>query len=632
MSSIHLRYLLPALIFSFGIVIAVISYLGTIGPAIDRIEHQREKELRDKLIQMQGVLETFTDDQDVANKQRFISSYGSDERLEVLFLADAEGTIMAATRFRDIGEKWQNLTFEIDATHQQSVAENRTTSVHLSSDRSRIIGMTSVCYDLSGSSELRTNMCDFLYQVEDISADKSSFLVSLRRQTGWAMVGLVLASLGVLFVLNRMLTRPVEKLVSVTQDIIEGHTTSRTGIKSKDELGQIAHAIDAMLDQLTSAQLRLERSEARLLHHIENTPLAAISWDENFRCLEWNKAAEKIFGYSAEESIGKHASELIVPENIKNQVNDVYQQLINQEGGSQNTNENVTKSGNKIICEWYNTPILDENGQVMGITSLALDITDRMNVEAHLIQSSKLASLGEMATGIAHELNQPLNIIRMATETLNEMMNDEEIAPVDIQQKLERIENQIERAAAIVNHMRMFGRGATDNKELISVVEVVNNATHFVQEQYRVNDIDLIVEAPDSCPFVHGNLIQLEQVILNLLSNAQDSIEKKRRQDSSAYSKGRISIRVEVDWESNFIKISIHDTGTGIPQELISRIFEPFFTTKEIGKGTGIGLSISYGIIDKMDGTLSARNTNEGAEFCIFLPTVERQVPLVEAI
>ncbi len=121
---------------------------------------------------------------------------------------------------------------------------------------------------------------------------------------------------------------------------------------------------------------KLVASEARLSHHIENTPLAAISWDENFCCTEWNKAAENIFGYSVNEALGRHAAELVVPYAIRSEINIIYRSLLNQTGGTKNTNDNITKSGNVITCNWYNTPVLDENGKPVGVTSLVQDITE----------------------------------------------------------------------------------------------------------------------------------------------------------------------------------------------------------------------------------------------------------------
>jgi signal transduction histidine kinase len=238
---------------------------------------------------------------------------------------------------------------------------------------------------------------------------------------------------------------------------------------------------------------------------------------------------------------------------------------------------------------------------------------ERKEASGQIIQASKLATLGEMATSVAHELNQPLNVIRMAAGNSRRMISKGTATCEYLNAKLERIEEQTARAAVIIDHMRVFGREAKEEVEPIAPRVVVTNALDLMAEQLRLAGIEIVTEFSKDCPAILGHSIQMEQVILNLLTNALDAMAK------SAGDK-KITLRVFADDKG--VHITAEDTGGGIPEDALPRIFEPFFTTKEMGKGTGLGLSVSYGIINDMNGTLVADNIDGGARFTITLPRV----------
>jgi C4-dicarboxylate-specific signal transduction histidine kinase len=236
---------------------------------------------------------------------------------------------------------------------------------------------------------------------------------------------------------------------------------------------------------------------------------------------------------------------------------------------------------------------------------------ERRDAANQMIQSSKLATLGEMATSVAHELNQPLNVIRMAAGNSRRKMSKGTANPAYLNDKLERIEEQTARAAAIIDHMRMFGREAKEHPESIDPRKVVMEALDLMGEQLRLAGIDIVTELPERCSLILGHTIQLEQVILNLLTNARDAVAERE-------SEAKIILRVFEDDQG--VHIIAEDTGEGIPEDVLPRIFEPFYTTKEMGKGTGLGLSVSYGIVRDMDGAIRAENIENGARFTITLP------------
>ena len=276
----------------------------------------------------------------------------------------------------------------------------------------------------------------------------------------------------------------------------------------------------------------------------------------------------------------------------------------------------------RIVHEQGEVTFADD-GRPLKMSGTVQDVTEERETQAQLIQVSKLASLGEMATGIAHELNQPLNIIRLTADSL-EMAVEAGTAPsaADLREKLATVSSQTVRAATIIDHMRAFGRKAPTAREPVSPSEVAVNATTLLREQLRLHGIELEVEAPNPCRTVLGNAIQLEQVVLNFLTNARDAINQRADWDKGG--ERRITVRVVDDAVSDEVLITVADTGSGIPEAALERIFEPFFTTKEVGKGTGLGLSVSYGIITEMGGTIRAENTvGDGAVFTVVLPVGE---------
>lgn len=250
------------------------------------------------------------------------------------------------------------------------------------------------------------------------------------------------------------------------------------------------------------------------------------------------------------------------------------------------------------------------------------DITERKMAQAQLVQTSKLALLGEMAASIAHELNQPLNIIRMAADASLILMEEGRDDPENHRLEFERISSQTERMAAIINHMRVFSRRDDDSGTLFDPIACVEGAISLVRDQYRLDGVEIREVLPPRTASVRGQPIRLEQVILNLLANARDAVSAPR-------AGGAIEVSAFLADEpgdgrarrdGGEVVIVVSDDGGGIPADNLHRIFDPFFTTKQVGKGTGLGLAIGYSIVTAMQGTISAANGPRGAVFEIRLP------------
>ena len=254
-----------------------------------------------------------------------------------------------------------------------------------------------------------------------------------------------------------------------------------------------------------------------------------------------------------------------------------------------------------------------------GMVVSSSDVTELKTSQAQLIQASKLATLGEMATGIAHELNQPLGVIRMASNNCIKRIAKGHLDPEYLTGKLERMSDQTERASQIINHMRIFGRTADGEDRTFDLIGALENACDLMGTQLASAGVGLSRQLPDTRIHVTGQQVMFEQVILNLLSNARDAMEAN---DSDTPSRIMVSLS---EPGPDQISVIVEDTGGGIPEAVLDRLFDPFFTTKPPGKGTGLGLSISYGIIRDMGGSIAATNSDVGARFRIDLAKVEAQ-------
>ena len=242
--------------------------------------------------------------------------------------------------------------------------------------------------------------------------------------------------------------------------------------------------------------------------------------------------------------------------------------------------------------------------------------------QGQLVQAAKLATLGELTTGVAHELNNPLNNIGLFIGNVIDII---EMGAQDTERQgtqrmlhdLHKAMDQVHKASQIINHLRTFGRAAPTSREPLAVNAILLQALSLLQEQLRLRNVEVVLELDEHDPVVHGNAIQLEQVFLNLLTNARDALAESEHK----------LIRVTTCSDASTLRILFADSGPGVPPEFERRVFDPFFTTKEVGAGTGLGLSITYGIIRDHHGTIQLQNSpGRGAVFVVELPLIQAQM------
>jgi histidine kinase len=253
------------------------------------------------------------------------------------------------------------------------------------------------------------------------------------------------------------------------------------------------------------------------------------------------------------------------------------------------------------------------------------DITKRLETEQQLIQASKMATLGEMATGIAHELNQPLSVIKTVSSFFIRKIDRKEPLDKDtLFNMLHKVDRNVDRATRIINHMRQFARKSDMDLVKVQINEILENAFEIFSQQLKLRGIEVIWQKEKKLPRIKADPGRLEQVFINLLINARDAIEERWGPQETAAADKKIILKTRC--EGPTIVCEVCDTGRGVPQAMVNKIFEPFFTTKEVGKGTGLGLSISYGIIKDCGGTIRvAPHKPAGACFILTFPVPEKK-------
>jgi histidine kinase len=387
----------------------------------------------------------------------------------------------------------------------------------------------------------------------------------------------------------------------------------------KNENGEIVAAMEMSLDVTRTKILEeeLEKTEKKYYAIFDNIPNPVFVLDmDTLEILDCNTSVEGVYGCTKEEMIDRSFLELFMPEE-----QDHYKELIKTTSVI-NQVRHLNKNGGSLFVNIRISPSEYPGEKVYLVTTS--DITQRLETEQQLIQASKMATLGEMATGVAHELNQPLSVIKTASQFFMKKIRKKEKIEDDILFDMTaEIDAYVDRATKIINHMRQFGRMSDITLEKVQVNDVLKKALEILGQQLKVRGIEVVWDLEDDLPLVMADSDRLEQVFINLLINARDAIDE--RWQSQPHQKGEKKITLTTRSAAREIKVEISDTGAGIPDPILERIFEPFYTTKKVGQGTGLGLSISYGIIKDCKGSIRAvSHKNEGASFIINFPIAEK--------
>jgi PAS domain S-box-containing protein len=365
------------------------------------------------------------------------------------------------------------------------------------------------------------------------------------------------------------------------------------------------------------------REQASMLEHAQDAILVR---DLDDRILFWNKGAERIYGWTAAEVLAKDIRNFLYKENSEQL--EQAKAILLKDGEWRGEIRHLTKDSRKVISLASLTLVRDSEGNPKSILAINTDITATKKLEGQLLRAQRMESIGTLAGGIAHDLNNLLSPILLGVQMLQLQLKQE---PYD--RMLSVIRMNAERSSELVKQVLSFARGVEGERIILQPRHIVREITKILQETLPKSIILDSNLADDLLP-VTGDATQLHQVLMNLCVNARDAmphggklvIEAENIYLDENYS--RMSLEAKC---GQYVIITVADTGTGMPPEIIDRIFEPFFTTKELNKGTGLGLSTAIGIVRSHGGFINVYSeVGRGTRFKIYLPAAESAAGLVE--
>lgn len=519
---------------------------------------------------------------------------------------DRSGTVLAHTNVAESG-KIYNDTLTIEA-----MQSNEPRFHELVSEKKPILDMSMPIFEEQGD--------DFLLSAGEAS-DRNR-LGTLRlglplaetlglqnkiffQQASLLSLGIVLLSLGLLFFMVKSILWPTRRLVAGISQISRGQYGQTIDVRSKDELGKLTESFNQMSRALSSTTVSKDYMDAILQHMLD--PLFVVRVDG---CIESrNSATARLLQYGDDDLVGRPVASLFASDENPF-ADDGFQKVLDGETIQNLEVSFLTKMGQKIATVFSASALKDKDGKAAGIICVSRDITERKKLEARMLQTDKLSAVGQLAAGVAHEINNPLGIILGFAQSVKS-----QLAPTDPAfMGLEFIEKETVRCKDLVQNLLVFSRATrTEQREEIDLKATIEEALSLVTAQTRVKNVELFPELSLNLPRIKANKNQIQQIIINLCNNAMDAMSNG----------GKITVRTGrksykgTDW----IVIEVKDTGQGIPKDIQAKIFEPFFTTKEVGKGTGLGLSLVFEIVQKHQGTIELESeVGKGATFIVSLP------------
>jgi PAS domain S-box-containing protein len=362
---------------------------------------------------------------------------------------------------------------------------------------------------------------------------------------------------------------------------------------------------------------QIGRQEEYMLSILNSSADAIVFVDSVNRVQLWNRGAELLFGYSSEEMVGHTFRRLVPPEiDAEAELRRIQEEAARKGFVRDYVATRITKDGRRVVVDITRTPVHSENGDVIGSTVIIRDVTAKMEWEQQIYHTEKLASIGNLAAGVAHEINNPLAVMLGFTDLLLERAQPGTADYDDLKVIAESGKN----ARKIVENLLGFARVTEGLEDTVDVHHCVQTVSAIVKNTLMTAKVELLNEVREGLPRVCGDSREYQQVIFNLINNSVAAMKDEGGTLTLSASAGE-----------GWVHLNVSDTGPGIPDRIKAQVFDPFFTTKKVGEGTGLGLSLCYGIVTKYGGEMSFTSTSRddkpdepsGTTFTVSMPVCE---------
>ena len=553
---------------------------------------------------------------------RAIDTIGGQEGIEKVRIFNYLGEIIYSSHRQEMGTMVDKSAEQCYACHAREqpferLATSARSRIFRGASGRRVLGMINPIYNepdcFAASCHVHPPQ-QLVLGVLDIDVALAEVDRAIQESKGKMTLVAAIAVLGISLIIGlfvrRFVSVPVNELLEGTERVTAGDLTTPIAVSSTDEIGILARSFNQMTQRLHTSELEVKASEERYRSLFDDDPNPIFVFDRStFRILDANIRATETYGYTREELLAISFLDLgdaVDAEKIRSSLVEACIFLPKV--------RHRRKDGRVMSVNVHSCPRKHLGKEVI-IANIA-DISARIQAEVQLIQAGKMATLGEMAAGVAHELNQPLNAIRIGGDLLKKTAERGRLPAPGVLTKVSReIVAQVERAAAIINHLREFGRkSGPDEMEQVNINHPIRDVFTLMGQQLKLRQIDVRLDLEEDLPPILGVSNRLEQVFLNLVMNARDAMEEAGEESEKV-------LHIRSFRRGDTVVVTVADTGVGIPEEIRERIFEPFFTTKEVGRGTGLGLSISYGIVEDCGGTIQMQTkVGVGTTFIVTFP------------
>jgi two-component system NtrC family sensor kinase len=362
---------------------------------------------------------------------------------------------------------------------------------------------------------------------------------------------------------------------------------------------------------------QLERDKLFIDQLIENASVLIAAANEKGNIVIFNRRFEEVSGYTKEEAIGKNPLELLVPPENRARIGKLMGTIQTNKPPLEVESPIRAKDGRLLTVTWNAAAMHLPSGHD-GIVVVGQDITEQKRMQEELMQSKKLASIGELVSGVAHELNNPLTIIM----GYSQLLVSERALWEKHREMAQKVLDAAGRSKRIVENLLAFARKKTLQKQELDINQILDKTLMLRENNLSVNNVVVVRRFEDNLPLVYADAHQLQQVFLNLINNAFDAMLEAN---------GGGTLEVRTLRRDGSIAIEIIDDGPGVPEPIQEKIFDPFFTTKEVGKGTGLGMSLSYGIVKEHGGKIYLDRTfKTGAKFVVEFPVIHYSPDLAQ--